>query len=435
MARWSPRSTERPSSRAIDAMVEAGRETVAVCLLHAYANPEHERRIRDEIAARAPGSAGVDFLGNLPEVSRVRTHEHDGHERLRQAHRRSLLAPSGRGSQGAGHPQRAVRDAIEWGADLTRPRAGLSGTHHRIRAGRGDPHVRHRRQAGGPRADHHIRHGRHHRKARCHRRRRSCRHADVRGRSRPLQEGQRIADQCASRRDDRDWRRWREHRAGKQRDDCRRPRQRRRRPWAHLLWPWRPRANHHRCQCGAGIHFPRLVQWRHHAARQGGSRPRHQARDCRSARSIHGGSGLGYPSRRDIQHGERAAHRLGRAGARSAFLRHGGFWRRRAASRRTARSRGRHTDGHCALWRRGWLGHRTASSGTTHRRHAHQGHAPRCDAIRPRDCRRVLGARSSGATGRENGSRRRASRNGPATRRCDMPGKGSRSMSICRRDR
>src|SRR5262249_57387679 len=41
--------------RAIDAIVEAGRETVAVSLLHAYANPEHERRIRDQCALRAPG--------------------------------------------------------------------------------------------------------------------------------------------------------------------------------------------------------------------------------------------------------------------------------------------------------------------------------------------------------------------------------------------
>jgi N-methylhydantoinase A/oxoprolinase/acetone carboxylase beta subunit len=41
-------------SRAIDFMLEAGRETVAVTLLHAYANPEHEQRIREEIAKRAP---------------------------------------------------------------------------------------------------------------------------------------------------------------------------------------------------------------------------------------------------------------------------------------------------------------------------------------------------------------------------------------------
>ncbi len=40
--------------RAIDAMVAAGRVTVAVALLHAYANPEHEKRIRDRFRERAP---------------------------------------------------------------------------------------------------------------------------------------------------------------------------------------------------------------------------------------------------------------------------------------------------------------------------------------------------------------------------------------------
>ena len=42
---------------AIDQMVAAGRETVGVTLLHAYANPDHERRIRDRFKERAPGIA------------------------------------------------------------------------------------------------------------------------------------------------------------------------------------------------------------------------------------------------------------------------------------------------------------------------------------------------------------------------------------------
>lgn len=40
--------------RAIRAMQDAGRETVAIALLHAYANPEHEHRIRDRFKALAP---------------------------------------------------------------------------------------------------------------------------------------------------------------------------------------------------------------------------------------------------------------------------------------------------------------------------------------------------------------------------------------------
>ncbi len=39
---------------AIDEMLETDRQTIAVALLHAYANPDHECRIRDRIAERAP---------------------------------------------------------------------------------------------------------------------------------------------------------------------------------------------------------------------------------------------------------------------------------------------------------------------------------------------------------------------------------------------
>ncbi len=43
--------------RAIDALVAAGRETIAVALMHAYANATHELAIRDRIKARAPDLA------------------------------------------------------------------------------------------------------------------------------------------------------------------------------------------------------------------------------------------------------------------------------------------------------------------------------------------------------------------------------------------
>ena len=45
---------EETVDRAIDAMVSAERRAIAVSLLHAYANGDHERRIRDRIEARAP---------------------------------------------------------------------------------------------------------------------------------------------------------------------------------------------------------------------------------------------------------------------------------------------------------------------------------------------------------------------------------------------
>ena len=41
--------------RAADALVAGGAESLAVCLLHAYANPAHERAVRDIVESRHPG--------------------------------------------------------------------------------------------------------------------------------------------------------------------------------------------------------------------------------------------------------------------------------------------------------------------------------------------------------------------------------------------
>ena len=57
-------------------MMETGRETVAISLLHAYANPEHERCIRDQIAARAPEllvSISSDISPKFREYERTNT--------------------------------------------------------------------------------------------------------------------------------------------------------------------------------------------------------------------------------------------------------------------------------------------------------------------------------------------------------------------------
>jgi len=60
--------------RAIDALVASGRQTIAVALLHAYACPEHERAVRDRIAARAPGvsvSISSDVSAKIREYERT----------------------------------------------------------------------------------------------------------------------------------------------------------------------------------------------------------------------------------------------------------------------------------------------------------------------------------------------------------------------------
>jgi N-methylhydantoinase A len=61
---------------AIDALLEAGVESVAVALLHAYANPDHERKIRDRLLARAPDlsvSISSDVSAKIREYERAST--------------------------------------------------------------------------------------------------------------------------------------------------------------------------------------------------------------------------------------------------------------------------------------------------------------------------------------------------------------------------
>jgi N-methylhydantoinase A len=67
---------EASVDRAIDTMVAAGRETAAISLLHAYARPEHERRIRERFAERAPRiavSISSDVSPKFREYERTST--------------------------------------------------------------------------------------------------------------------------------------------------------------------------------------------------------------------------------------------------------------------------------------------------------------------------------------------------------------------------
>ncbi len=51
-------------------------ETIAVCLLHSFANPVHELAIRDVIAQRAPGmpvSVSYEVLPEIKEYERTST--------------------------------------------------------------------------------------------------------------------------------------------------------------------------------------------------------------------------------------------------------------------------------------------------------------------------------------------------------------------------
>ena len=62
--------------RAVDRIIREGVESVAVCLLHSYANPEHERYIGGVLRDRVPGvilTLSSDLLPEMKEYERTST--------------------------------------------------------------------------------------------------------------------------------------------------------------------------------------------------------------------------------------------------------------------------------------------------------------------------------------------------------------------------
>jgi N-methylhydantoinase A len=67
---------EEGVAAAVEQLAKAAAESVAVCLLHSYADPSHERRIAEAIATRLPDvhvSASHDVLGVFREYERTST--------------------------------------------------------------------------------------------------------------------------------------------------------------------------------------------------------------------------------------------------------------------------------------------------------------------------------------------------------------------------
>lgn len=67
---------EADAGRVIDALLALGVQSVAVCLLHAYANPRHEQRLRELVRARAPRlpiCLSSDVLPEIKEYERTST--------------------------------------------------------------------------------------------------------------------------------------------------------------------------------------------------------------------------------------------------------------------------------------------------------------------------------------------------------------------------
>ena len=69
-----------------------GIEAVAVCFLHSFTNPAHERRAAEVLAEVAPGSASGAVVGRRPGDPRVRTRVDHGRQRLRPGPHRALPA-------------------------------------------------------------------------------------------------------------------------------------------------------------------------------------------------------------------------------------------------------------------------------------------------------------------------------------------------------
>ncbi len=296
------RAPRWPSSCAL------GVEAVAVCLLHAYRNPAHERALAGLCAELAPGvpvSCSSDVVPEIREYERTSTtianvyvmplmsRYLDDLERKLQGlgiPGRLYVMLSAGGIATAETAKRVPIRLVESG-----PAAGA------LAAARMAPPGRH-----GPRAV--LRHGRHHRQGLRHRPRRAAAGARVRGRARgPLQEGLRPADPRAGDRDDRDRRGRRLHRPRRPHGAAQgRPGQRGRRSGPGLL---RAAAAASRPSpmptwCSA-ISTPSFFLGGPHAARRRGGPPRDRgARRATDGPRAHR-RGLGHPPRRQREHGRR----------------------------------------------------------------------------------------------------------------------------------
>src|SRR5918997_908153 len=92
----------------VDAVAEANAEAVAVCLLHAYRHPQHERALGEALAGRLPGvhvSLSHEAVGTFREFERAATTELDAAlSPLLRSYLRRLVERAGE----AGLPEPAV---------------------------------------------------------------------------------------------------------------------------------------------------------------------------------------------------------------------------------------------------------------------------------------------------------------------------------------
>ena len=121
--------------QAADRLRREGVEAIAVCFLHGYANPEHERRAGEILRQRFPGAMVSLSSEVAPGVPRVLPGQHYRHQRLHPPGRRRVPqahrgAPArrrgGRGAAGDAEQRRGVQ---------LRRGQGEAGVHGGVRAG------------------------------------------------------------------------------------------------------------------------------------------------------------------------------------------------------------------------------------------------------------------------------------------------------------
>ena len=263
-------------------------ESVAVCLLHSYVNPEHEQRVGAILAEELPGvpvSLSAEVAPEFREYLRAST-------TVINAVIRPVVRALPRADRGPARRRRhrgeAPRHAVERRRLRLGRRGGEAGVHGRVGARRRRDRGRVSRRDARPPGHPLVRHGRHDREGRPDpgrppvgdeglQRRRPC----GRRHRRPVALGLPGAD--AGRRPRRDRRGRRLDRVGRLgRPAARRPAQRGRRPRPGLLPARRHGADRHRRERRARTAQPRLLPRRRDGPRRRG---RARARSRSGARS------------------------------------------------------------------------------------------------------------------------------------------------------
>ncbi len=160
---------EADARRAIRELAARGVTTLAVCLLHAYLNPAHERRIAAlaaEVAPHVTVTLSHEVSPTFREYERTSTTVVNAYV---MATVREYLRALGDGHGPAGLSRPALRDAILRRHCDRRGDAAISRPDDRVRPRRRRLDGGRVRGAGRPPRPHRLRHGRHHRQARAHR--------------------------------------------------------------------------------------------------------------------------------------------------------------------------------------------------------------------------------------------------------------------------